>query len=514
MKRLLLILLSAITLFSCIACKPGGGQNGGNVNLNDEPIHPENQPAYTEAIEVSSLKRTESGKKYLEVNGRPFLMLGVQLRTDLFMQLDGLTLDDLDYLFKLVDSVNVTCVQIPICWRDIEPRKNQYTNHYVEKYIEYCNKYNIKLELLWFGSYMCGYSVEGYVPSYVVEDLETYPAYSNNSFNGWLGKHYFLRPSTKALIEREKKAIEFMMEGIWEYDRMHGGRRTVIGIQIENEPDMLATRHNNDHGYSNEQIWPDLAVMLDELGQSVKNSKYKCYTRVNLVTDGNYESRAEDLVNSEGIDFAGIDPYDGTVNGIKQYVNSLDFGENFSHIAENGGEFENTNQLELQAFKQGAGYEVFEIITTDNPQLVDWTLRGLYNPDKTKKAHTDSVIIANQMYKRAYVDIVLADSVNFLAFNLISNGAMKELVQTNDTDSVTVKFKTTTGGVAFAIERDGYLTVASSSNDTMEFSGANLGEVEEGAYSLMGEWKKMSSESLKNGVLTMKAGCVYRIKIN
>ena len=118
------------------------------------------------------------------------------------------------------------------------------------------------------------------------------------------------------------------------------------------------------------------------------------------------------------------------------------------------------------------------------------------------------------MYKRAYVDIVLADSFNFLAFNLISNGAMKELVQTNDTDSVTVKFKTTTGGVAFAIERDGYLTVASSSNDTMEFSGANLGEVEEGAYSLMGEWKKMSSESLKNGVLTMKAGCVYRIKIN
>ena len=277
---------------------------------------------------------------------------------------------------------------------------------------------------------------------------------------------------------------------------------------------MLATRHNGDHGYAQEDIWPDLADMLDQLGQVVKDSKYKCYTRVNMTLDTDYEERSKTLVETAGIDFVGVDPYDGSVNGIKRYINELkDIDSNFPHIAENGGEFENTDQLVLTALKNGGGYEIFEVITTDNPLLAEWTLRGVYNPDRSKKTHTDRVIVANQLYKRAYKDIVLSDGGNFLAFNLISNGAMQELTQSESTDSVDITFKTTASGVAFAIERDGYLTVGSTSDDEMTFSGASFGSVEEGAYSLMGEWKKMSSAKLSGNTLQLKGGHVYRIKL-
>ena len=43
------------------------------------------------------------------------------------------------------------------------------------------------------------------------------------------------------------------MDAIYHYDNNHGQKHTVIGIQVENEPDMLATRHNQEHGYTPEQ---------------------------------------------------------------------------------------------------------------------------------------------------------------------------------------------------------------------------------------------------------------------
>ncbi len=275
--------------FSAAGCAAGGGKTG------DPPPVPDGTPAYTEAIEVSGMKYTPGGKPYLEVNGTPMLMLGGQLRTDFFLNLNKKKPTELDDYFKLASQMNVTVVQVPIAWRDVEPRRGQYTTELVGHYIDYCNKYDLKLELLWFGSYMCGYSCEGYIPDYVVQDRETYPAYEDRTGNvgapGWLGWQYWLRADTDALVEREAIAMGKLMDGIWEYDRMHGGRRTIVGIQVENEPDMLATRHNGEHGYSEEEIWPSLVKMLDKLGQTVKNSKYKCYTRVNMTTDSDYTVR-------------------------------------------------------------------------------------------------------------------------------------------------------------------------------------------------------------------------------
>ncbi len=501
----------AATLLFAVGCN-GDTPTGGE--YMDEPVTPSGTAAYDGTITVSEMKHTESGKPYLEVNGTPVLMLGGQLRTDFFLQLNELPPNRLDQYFELASEMNVTVVQVPISWRDVEPTKNTYTTDLVGYYIDYCNKYNLKLEILWFGSYMCGYSVEGYIPDYVLNDPENYPSYGNNSFQGWLGKHYWLRPDNELLMEREGIALGKLMDGIWEYDRMHGGRRTVIGIQVENEPDMLATRHNAQHGYSEEEIWPSLVVLLDRMGQVVKNSKYRCYTRVNMTTDSDYYQRYEDVTSTEGIDFVGLDPYTGQVNKIASYVRELAEVEgNYPHIAENGGEFTNTDQLVLQAFKLGAGYEIFEVITTDHPYLVDWTLRGVWNPDWTKKEHTDSVIAANGIYKKGFMDIVLADSEDFLAFNLVTNGGMQELADQRSTLHCTVKWKTMSRGIAYAIERDGYLTFASTQNDTFELTGVT-GKIEEGQYSLMGHWIASSSEKYRGGAFEAEGGKVYRIAVD
>ncbi|MEA4839991.1 MAG: DUF4978 domain-containing protein [Bacteroidales bacterium] len=476
-------------------------------------------PAYNDEIVVSKLAKTNNGKPYIWVDGKPFLMLGAQLRTDYFIQLEGKSLEELDEYFRLARSLNITCVQVPISWKDIEPKKDQYSNKFPCKFIELCNKYDMKLEILWYGSYMCGYSVQGYIPDYVIFNEATYPSYNlGKSYQGWLGKQYWLKPDNEVLIERESKALACMMDAIWEYDRNSGGHRTVIGIQIENEPDMLATRHTLPgqplQGISAETIWPGLINLLDKLGQVVKDSKYKCYTRVNMTnTYTDYVARSSEVAATKGIDFVGVDPYQNTISQIKTSINYYStIEDNFSHIAENGGEFENNDILELLSFTMGAGYEVFEVVTTKSPLLADWTLRGVYHTDFSRKAQTQKLIDANNIYRNAWVDLAIADNKNIVGFNLSTNTGLVTTKELKSTDHVSIQWSTTERGIAFAIERDGYLTVASTKADKMVFSQAQLSNPEIGHYDSNGIWIKQNSADLGNELI-MTPGYIYRMKI-
>lgn len=504
MKHIVLVLL----LFMISACSES--------KETDPPGEPESPPAYNTPIQVSEMKVTSTGRKYLDVNGKPLLMLGAQLRTDYFLQLENKTLDQLAPYFELAKKLNITVIQVPISWRDVEPEKDKYTSKMVDKYIEYCNRYDLKLEILWFGSYMCGYSVRGYIPDYVVNNTHTYPELNPAAgFNGWLGKHYFLTPNTDALVDRESKALEYMMDAVWEYDRRHEGKRTVVGIQVENEPDMLATRHNEAHGFQPEDLWGDLISMLDKLGQVVKNSKYKCYTRVNLTTTyPDYMERSAAIVATQGIDFVGLDPYENSVEQIGKKLEGLDaINGNFAHIAENGGEYTNNDILTLKAFTQGAGYEVFEVVTTSHPYLADWTLRGVFNTDFSPKAHTQRIIDAFKIFKDAKEDFAVADTGNILGFNLKDDDGLQVASETQSTANVTVEWETTSHGIAFAIENNNFLTIGSTKNDVMTFSGKGIAKVEKGKYDTEGNWKPEGSVNLENNSMTLESCQVYRMEL-
>lgn len=453
--------------------------------------------------------------KHLMVQGKPFLMLGAQLRTDYFLQLDKKTPDELDPYFKLASDMNILVIQVPIAWRDIETQKEVYNTSLVEKYIELCDKYKIKLEILWFGSYMCGYSVEGYIPNYVLNDQTTYPDLKPSAaFNGWLGKQYYLRPNTLALVERESKALKQMMNAIYDYDNKHGQKHTVIGIQIENEPDMLATRHNEAHGYTPEQLWPDLIAMLDKLGQVVKNSSYDCYTRVNQTTTySNYMEKSADIVATEGIDYVGVDPYENTllaIDGKLRYLRKIK--DNFAHIAENGGEYINNDLLCLKALSLGCGYEIFEVITTSHPYLTDWTLRGVYNPDFTPKAHTQRIVDAFKIFKGGWVDLANAPYTDIIGFNLKNDDGQEQATENRNTAHVNIKWITKSRGVAFAVEHNNYLTVASTKNDQMIFGNIQIKSIEKGHYEVNGEWISEGKAETSNNQLTMEPCVVYKIQ--
>lgn len=453
----------------------------------------------------------------LTVDGKPFLMLGAQLRTDFFRDLDGKSLDELDTYFSLAASLNITVVQIAFSWRAVEPDYNVYTDEAVRAYIDYCEKYGLKAEFLWFGSYMCGYSVEGHLPPYVVEDNKTYPEVNPAAwYQGWQGKQYYLKPGNSNLLAREAKAIGKMMEFIDAYDKQLGRPHTVIGIQIENEPDMLATRHNDHHKVAASELWPSIVAHLDVVGKAVKSSPYKCYTRVNLTLD-DYASWAGVIAKREGIDYVGLDPYVADVDRLEDLLTFLkSIPGNFAHIAENGGEYYNNDVLTLKALSMGCGYEVFEVVTTPDPQLKDWTLRGVYNPDFTPKGQTQRLIDAYGIFKGAWYDFATAPVASIAGFNIrVSSGQEKtQTAEVATLPSVSVSWTTTSRGIAYAIEGIGYVTVGSTRADKMEFS-VTPQSVEEGRYDKDGKWVSgtLVPGHLKGSVLSLEPCKVYRVQL-
>lgn len=459
----------------------------------------------------------ESGPYRLTVDGKPFLMLGAQLRTDYFIQLDGREVENLDDYFSLAAGLNITCIQVPVSWRDIEPSRDMYSDRFIRAYVDYCRKYGMKLEILWFGSYMCGYSVEGYIPDYVIADTETYPELNPSAaYSGWLGKQFYLKPGNTALVEREVKAVSKMMEFIGEYDRSLGSPHVVIGIQVENEPDMLATRHNGSHGYSATDIWPSLLYHLDAVGKAVKESGYDCYTRVNqTVTYDDWVYWSGKIAQRDGIDYVGFDPY---VNDLGQLAGWLEQMENipgnFSHVAENGGEYMNNDLMTLKALTMGCGYEVFEVITTPHPYLKDWTLRGVYNPDFSPKSQTRRLIDSYSIFKAAWYDFATAPVESMKGFNLETSAGKNTASEEYASPFGTVRWSTSERGVAFAICGDGYLTAASTKADilSLDFIPSS---VETGQYDSDGLWVKDSDalSSLRDGKLQMTPCKVYRITL-
>ena len=105
MKRLITFLLVVLAALSC------------SPDSHSEGKQPDNS--------------TEDRPYRLTVDGKPFLMIGAQLRTDFFRQLDGRELDNLDDYFSLAAGLNITCVQVPVSWSDVETAYDEYTDKYI-----------------------------------------------------------------------------------------------------------------------------------------------------------------------------------------------------------------------------------------------------------------------------------------------------------------------------------------------------------------------------------------------
>jgi hypothetical protein len=135
---------------------------------------------------------------------------------------------------KPLKEMNLNTVLAVVSWQLIELREGNFDFSLVDGMLESARENDLKLIVLWFGSWKNGLS--HYVPDWVKKDQERFPRVRLNS-----GKPTeTITPLSTEAMEADKKAFAALMAYLKKVDSNH---RTVIMIQVQNEVGVLgATR--------------------------------------------------------------------------------------------------------------------------------------------------------------------------------------------------------------------------------------------------------------------------------
>lgn len=401
---------------------------------NDDTISsattdPVNEPAIKEFVKdptvtqgytepVSKVVTLDNGKTIVKYRDETFVGTGVQIRTDSYMNTDKLTMDEMEIFFAKAAELGVNTVEVPVEWKDIEIDDNVWDFTYMKQLLDFVNKYNLKLELLWFGTNMCGDSHGFSIPEYILKDGKTYPKCDSSrtgEYWAYYGVLWALDFTNPNLIERESYAMQKVLKYVYEYNEdannPYKGKYPLVAFQVLNEADIFArfrvkTRHiknphshvespdyeTNDYFSSFDEAFKWVKDAYRAYGNAVKSSAYPVYTRVNLASafkadewnhstgvfynDNDAYSSKEDVKDVDtwikeiddidSIDAIGDDPYYDKVFLIKgvSYKTANKLKNNYSHVAENYGRLPNTPSLILAAASQGAGYNIYDLASS------------------------------------------------------------------------------------------------------------------------------------------------------
>lgn len=518
------------------------------------PIHDElkTAPIYDGSpITVSEVKTLDNGKTVLYVDNKPFTMIGAQIRVDALMNTDKMSIEDLEPFFKASKDLNVTTVQIPLEWKDIEIEENTWDFNYIAKILEYTNKYDLKCEFLWFGTNMCGDTHSFTVPEYILKDGKTYPkldASRTGEYWSYYGIQWFMDFDNPNLIEKESRAITKCLDYVYEYDSTHEGKKPLIGFQVLNEPDIFirfrlldkeVISRNTLAQMSYEEAWGKVLTAIDAYGKAAKNSKYKVYTRVNLAAStgkDNYGDYAYGIWNGssvkvppewakkifelEGIDSIGDDSYTSTVADIKaiSYMYGNNLPGNFSHIAENAGSYTNTSSLIISALSQGAGYNIYDLATppfyiSHGSASVDQGIYRYIDGELVPHEHKDEVKNIITGLRNAGTLVASFDPGDFVGLNINGNTPLNDVNQTIRTNKLTINFKTSNKGFGFAVNSSSELLVYVSEDSTISLSNCSVSSVMTGYY-INDEFTKLTDESTSINNVLIKKNTLYRFVLS
>lgn len=162
---------------------------------------------------------SKDGKHALLVDGKPFLMLGVQANNAANYP------SQMPKVWPAVKALHANTLEIPIAWEQIEPVEGKFDFSYLDLLLKQAHENDTKLVILWFATWKN--NGPQYAPEWVKLDDKRFP----RLINGKGEVKNSLSPHFRATLEADKKAFVELMRFIKANDPDH----TVIMVQPENE---------------------------------------------------------------------------------------------------------------------------------------------------------------------------------------------------------------------------------------------------------------------------------------
>lgn len=194
------------------------------------------------------------------VNGEPFFPLGGQARNS-----SGYNDKESEAAFKAIKLIHGNTLEIPVYWEQIEPQEGVFVFTSVDALLASARRYDIKLILLWFATWKNGNM--DYVPGWI----KTNPTRFKRIITPAGKAVWVLSSHCQENLNADRRAFVALCQHLQDQDQ---NQRTVIAIQVENEPGILSC----DRDYSPEgQIEFEAPVPVEFLSLIRSTGKGKTY---------------------------------------------------------------------------------------------------------------------------------------------------------------------------------------------------------------------------------------------
>jgi len=219
----------------------------------------------------------DKGSVKMMVDNKPYIMLAGELHNS-----TGSSIEYMAGLWKQMADLNLNTVLPTASWELIEPVEGEYNFELVDAMIEGARKENLKLAIVWFGSWKNGEST--YVPRWVKKDPKRFPRAKDAS-----GKTLeVLSTFSEENLNADLKVYTALLEHIKRVDFDH----TVIMIQCENEVGVFQSPR--DYSKLAEKQWNDdvpfdFIKYIQENNENLHSKLKQAWTENGKKTSGSWE---------------------------------------------------------------------------------------------------------------------------------------------------------------------------------------------------------------------------------
>ena len=214
----------------------------------------------------------------LVVDGKPFLVLGAELHNS--------TSSDLNYTDPILArfaALHLNTALAAVDWDLMEPEEGKFDFSLVDGVIQDARRHDLRLILLWFGSWKNGVST--YPPAWVKTNLKRFPRAQDKE-----GKSLeILSTFSEANREADARAFAALMEHVRQVDH---DAHTVLMIQVENEVGVL-TETRDQSAAANEafsrSVPKELMASLQQHKDTLIPGLRKRWEAAGFKTSGNWQ---------------------------------------------------------------------------------------------------------------------------------------------------------------------------------------------------------------------------------
>jgi hypothetical protein len=172
--------------------------------------------------------RQLNGAKALFVDGRPFLILGLQWDCD-----SCFSKENMDPLIPEAAKMGCNTAVLPLYWREVEPQEGKFDFAMLDNRIEVARRNGLRIVLVWFATWKNG--CLNYAPDFVKSDQKRFRRACQA--NGTELRN-FPCPSSRETFATDQRALQAIFGHLKAVDSV---RHTVILFQMENEVGILGT---------------------------------------------------------------------------------------------------------------------------------------------------------------------------------------------------------------------------------------------------------------------------------